>query len=76
MGKNRQGEEYSFDWNYDMFSPYLSFEGENLNGKKNGKGIEWDSYEKIYEGEYVIGKEKIKKNTKKKNKLINIYLFI
>ena len=49
-----------------MFSPYLSFEGENLNGKKNGKGIEWDSYEKIYEGEYVNGKEKIKKNTKKK----------
>ncbi len=37
MGKNRQGEEYSFDWNYDMFSPYLSFEGENLNEKKMEK---------------------------------------
>ena len=40
----------------------LLFEGEYLNGKKNGKGKEYDYYgELVYEGKYLNG-ERIKNN--------------
>ena len=36
---------------------YLKFEGEYLNGEKNGKGREYDAKNNlIYEGEYINGK--------------------
>ena len=42
---------------YDSFSGVLLFEGEYLNGKKNGKGREYDSHncELKFEGEYLNG---------------------
>ena len=43
----------------------LKFEGEYLNGKRNGKGKEYDNDGKlIYEGEYLNGNRKEKKNNK------------
>ena len=37
----------------------LKYEGEFLNGKKHGKGIEYEKYSEIkYEGEYLNGKKK------------------
>ena len=41
---------------YDIFSEEKYFEGEYLNKKKNGKGIEFKFGRKIYEGEYKNGK--------------------
>ena len=41
----------------------LRYEGEYLNGNKNGKGKEYDINGKlIYEGEYLNGKKKNEKN--------------
>ena len=40
----------------------LQFEGEYLNGKRNGKGKEYDDGMIIYEGEYLNGKRKEKNN--------------
>ena len=38
------------------------YEGEYLNGEKNGKGKEYNENEElIYEGEYINGKRKNKK---------------
>ena len=34
-----------------------NFEGEYLNGKKNGKGKEYDNHILIFEGEYLNGKK-------------------
>ena len=34
----------------------LIFEGEYLNGEKNGKGKEYDKYRLIFDGEYLNGK--------------------
>ena len=50
MGK---GKEYNYDGD-------LIFEGEYLNGKRNGKGKEYDYYDGklIFEGEYLNGKRK------------------
>ena len=50
---NGKGKEYSLDKNI------LIFEGEYLNRKRNGKGIEYD-YEGLllFEGEYLNGKRK------------------
>jgi len=50
---NGKIKEYSYDGK-------LEFEGEYLNGKRNGKGKEYIDGELIFEGEYLNGK-KIKK---------------
>ena len=39
--EHEKGKEYTYDWDYDNFSPYLSFEGGFFNGVKDGKRIEW-----------------------------------
>jgi len=44
---------------YDEFGDIL-FEGEYLNGKRNGKGKEYNNDEIIFEGEYLNGKRNIK----------------
>ena len=51
----------------------IKFEGEYLNGKRNGKGREYD-YEGnlIYEGDYLNGKRKRRTKRKKYLKLIKI----
>ena len=48
-----KGKEYD----YYNSKNYLKFEGEYLNGKRNGKGIEyWIDGDLIFEGEYLDGK--------------------
>ena len=47
-GKDKVKE---YDYNYNLI-----FEGENLNGKRNGKGKEYSSGELIFEGEYLNDK--------------------
>ena len=43
---------------YDGFYDNLIFEGEYLNGKRNGKGKEYDNNGKLrFEGEYLNGKK-------------------
>ena len=43
---------------YDEYKDKLIFEGEFSNGKKNGKGKEYDNYERlIFEGEYINGEK-------------------
>ena len=50
-GKRKQGKEYNYNRT-------LLYEGQLLNGIKNGKGIEYDRYHELcYEGEYVNGKK-------------------
>ena len=46
--KNRKVREY------DLLKDYLIFEGEYLNGKRNGKGIEYRPQK--FEGNYLDGK--------------------
>ena len=48
---DKKGKEYNNDGN-------LEFEGEYLNGERNGKGKEYDKYfgKLIFEGEYLNGK--------------------
>ena len=42
---------------YDEYEK-LKFEGEYLNGKRNGQGKEYDHYEHlVFEGEYLNGKK-------------------
>ena len=49
---NEKGKEY------DGFSGILLFEGEYLNGKRNGKGKEYNDVGKlVFEGEYLNGKK-------------------
>ena len=48
-GKNGKGKEYNFEGE-------LIFEGEYLNGKRNGKGIEYENGNLIFKGEYLNGK--------------------
>ena len=45
---------------YKMDTNILIYEGEYLNGKKNGKGKEYDKFngKLIFEGEYLNGKRK------------------
>ena len=51
-GKGKVREYYN-----GYCSEYLLFEGEYLNGERNGKGKEYDYYgELIFEGEYKEGK--------------------
>ena len=61
---------YNFDEYYYNF--YLTFEGEYLNGLKNGKGKEFNYEGKlIFEGEYLNGLKKGKgKNYNKEGQLI------
>ena len=42
---------------YNGYDDILRFEGEYLNGKRNGKGKEYDNGKLIFEGEYLNGKE-------------------
>ena len=50
-GKNRIAREYN------IYDDYLEFEGEYSNGKRNGKGKEYNCYDQlIFEGEYLNGK--------------------
>ena len=42
---------------FDIYNDKLIFEGEYLNGKRNGKGKEYNKYDRlIFEGEYLNGK--------------------
>ena len=41
---------------YDDYYSEIRFEGEYLNGKKNGKGKEYDDGDLIFDGEYIKGK--------------------
>ena len=42
---------------YNAYNRRIIYEGEYLNGKRNGKGKEYNKYEKlIYKGEYLNGK--------------------
>ena len=58
---------------YDEETGKVLYIGNYLNGKRNGKGEEYDhSNNIIFEGEYLNGKKTGKeKNTKKKKRLIN-----
>ena len=50
----KNGEGYIKEYNYDG---KLKFEGEYLNGKRNGKGKEYYYDDKLeFEGEYLNGK--------------------
>jgi antitoxin component YwqK of YwqJK toxin-antitoxin module len=62
---NGKGKEYN---EYDI----LIFEGEHLNGKRNGKGKEYFCGELVFDGEYLYGKKhgKAKEYDKYKNKLL------
>ena len=48
--RRRKGKEYGLP------GKELIFEGEYLNGKRNGKGKEYAKYGEIFEGEYINGK--------------------
>ena len=50
---NGKGKEYDY-------LGELIFEGEYLNGEKNGKGKEYRNGKLIFEGEYLNGKKKKK----------------
>ena len=51
-------ESNGFRKEYYGYNDTLIFEGEHLNGKRNGKGKEYDKFGKvIFEGEYLNGKE-------------------
>ena len=54
MNGKRNGKGKLYDDSYGEYDK-LKYEGEFLNGKKNGKGIEYDRYK--YEGEFVNGKK-------------------
>ena len=43
----------------------LLFEGEYLNGKRNGKGKEYNDGKLVFEGEYLNGKRKRKRDRKR-----------
>ena len=50
MVKKRKGKEYDFG--------ELIFEGENLNGERNGKGKEYDYKDNLeFEDEYIYSKK-------------------
>ena len=57
--KNGLSREYIYNPYYkDEYNDELLFEGEYLNGLRNGKGKEFDDYGKIkFEGEYLNGKK-------------------
>ena len=46
---NEKGKEY------DSYTDKLIFEGEYLNGQRNGKGKEYEKNKLIFEGEYLNG---------------------
>jgi hypothetical protein len=53
----RKGKGFSFE--YDTNKEFISFEGEYLNGERNGKGKEYDIEDNlIFEGEYLNGERK------------------
>ena len=51
----KQGKKYGKE--FDVFTDRLLYEGEFLNGERNGTGKEYDLFKKIkFEGEYINGK--------------------
>ena len=75
-GKYRVGEKNGKNYIFFGVNDEIIFEGEYVNGKRNGKGKEYGNYGKIkFEGEYLNGNrligieyEKDGKNFKKINK--------
>jgi len=56
-GKYKKGGKNGICKLYDLETNNLIFEGEYLNGKKNGKGKEYHINDKLkFEGEYLNGK--------------------
>ena len=56
-GKYKIIDENGFGKEYELGTNRLIFEGEYLNGKRNGKGKEYNNYCKLeFEGEYINGK--------------------
>ena len=56
---------------YDIFNDMLLFEGEYLNGKRNGKGKEYNKFGSlIFNGEYLNGKRNGKGKEYKYGKLV------
>ena len=56
--KLNNGKGHVKEYKYDNNTSYLIYEGEYLNGERNGKGIEYDDYGYIkYECEYLNGKK-------------------
>ena len=55
-GREIIGERNGFGVEYDLNSSSLIFEGEYKNGKRNGKGKEYDNDIFVFEGEYLNGK--------------------
>ena len=49
-GKNGKGRVY-------LLKTKMLFEGEYINGRKHGKGKEYDNDSLIFEGEYINGKK-------------------
>ena len=66
-GINGNGKEY------EIITDELLFEGEYLNGKRHGKGKEYNSKGKLkYEGDYLFDKKWNGKEYDKNNMIINI----
>ena len=59
LEKNGKGREYILN------TKILKFEGEYLNGKRNGEGKEYSDGKLEFEGEYLKGERNGKKRTKK-----------
>ena len=51
------GKEMEKEKEYNWYERYLMFEGEYLNGKRNGKGKEYCLNKLIFEGEYLKGRK-------------------
>ena len=54
--KIKEGKGYYKEYNF--FNGNLIYEGEYLNGERNGKGKEYNNNELIFEGEFLKGKKK------------------
>ena len=57
-GKYLKNGENGIVKEYDSFNDAFIFEGKYSNGKRNGKGKEYELDELIFEGEYINGKRK------------------
>ena len=70
-GKYKIAEKNGIGKIYDLEADKLIFDGEYLNGKKNGKGKEYNIYGELeFEGEYLDGKRHRKGKEYKYGKLI------
>jgi len=68
---NYNDDDYDNDNDNDNYDDYkIKFEGEYLNGKRSGKGKEYDYYGRLkFEGEYLNGKRLNGKVYNENNKL-------